>query len=107
MDIELLNLPTSLKQAIALRSISLLMRRHHREMDFRLVELHPCDGTYDCIALAARRFKKTLVCFNLPGTGLLLGPLGDAPSPPRDALDDWSGDVWRYPEHQSSVQCVS
>jgi len=93
-----MNLPISLKQAMALRSISLLMRRHHHEMDLQLVELHPCGGTYDCIALAARRFKKILCCFNLPGTGLSLEPVGD-PSPPRDALDDWSETVWRYPEH--------
>ena len=95
-----MNLPRSLKQAIALRTISLLMRRHHYKKDLRLVELHPCGGTYDCLALAAGRFKKTLVCFNLPGTGLLLEPLDDGPCPPpQDALDDWSGDVWRYPEH--------
>jgi len=37
---------------------------------------------------------------NLPGTGLLLEPLGDdSPPPPRGAPDDWSGTVWRYPEH--------
>lgn len=89
-------LPRSLKQAMTLQTLAVLLRRHHTPLGLRLMELHPCGGMYDCLGLVTRKFEHSLCLFNLAGSGLLLEPLG-RPRPPHDAEESWSQSVWRYP----------
>ncbi|MFT6400509.1 MAG: hypothetical protein ACJAYU_005281 [Bradymonadia bacterium] len=89
-------LPRSLRQAMALQTMSLLFRRHGKPMNLRLVELHPGGGMYDCLALMAGEFRHTLCMFNLRGSSVLLEASGP-PRPPLDANEAWHDDLWRYP----------
>ena len=89
-------LPRALKQAMTLQTLAVLLRRHHPSLGLRLMELHPCGGMYDCLALVTRKFEQSLCLFNLAGSGLLLEPLG-RPRPPEGAEESWHQSVWRYP----------
>jgi hypothetical protein len=89
-------LPRSLKQAMVMQTLAVLIRRHHASMGLRLVEMHPCGGMYDCLALAQDRLDHSLCLFNLAGTGLLLNSVG-TPRPINDVSPEWHDSVWRYP----------
>jgi hypothetical protein len=89
-------LSRSLKQALVFQTLALLIRRHHASLGLRLMELHPCGGMYDCLALVTAGFEQSLCLLNLAGTGLLLKPL-DTPRPPPDADEEWHKEVWEYP----------
>ncbi len=98
-------LPRSLKQAMVLQTIALLLRRHQGHGKLRLVELHPGGGTYDCLALAGPIEESALCIFNVAGSSLLLHPRG-RPVPPRDVDDEWHNDLWRYPSEYLAARGV-
>lgn len=84
-------MPSPLKQAIALKTISVLYRRHHKDWPLRLVETHPGGGMYDCIGLTVGRFEKFLCNFNLAGSSLVLEEMRPPTRPPYDPKD-WESD---------------
>jgi hypothetical protein len=89
-------IPRSLKQAIALRTLSLLLRRHHVAHSLRLFEMHPGGGMYDCLGLILGSCEGSLCLFNLAGTSLSLHQVGPK-QPPEGRPREWHDDLWRYP----------
>jgi hypothetical protein len=93
---QISNLPRSLKQAMALRTLAVLLRRHHAAHPLRLFEIHPAGGMYDCLTLMLGTCEATICTFNLAGSSLLLQPLGPE-RPPDGCRREWHDDMWRYP----------
>lgn len=81
------------KQAIATKTLVELMRRHP---ELRLIELHPGGGQYDSLGLW-RGDLQVMCQFNLAGTSLVVGDLGER-SPRSDKPGWWRDGLWRYPQ---------
>ncbi|MFM2160521.1 MAG: hypothetical protein RLZZ383_33 [Pseudomonadota bacterium] len=89
----------ALKQAIAWR-VAVDLVRHYPSHHLRIIEMHPCGGMYDCLAVYGThaRVDQTLAMFNLAGTGVLLKPWGRPRTGP-DWAETQQDLVWRYPPH--------
>lgn len=76
-------LPRALNQAIALQTLSELLRRYSRTLQMRLVELHPDGGMYDCLGLVSEREMSVICQFHLEGSSLAFNEPGVQAGPAR------------------------
>ncbi|MFM7201670.1 MAG: hypothetical protein ACKO6N_12850 [Myxococcota bacterium] len=104
---------TNARLAASWRVLGELFRRHHVRCDLRVLELHPCGGTYDCLGLYARRgddpFGLNIIQLNVPSQHIhFFTPLTEQRNHPLrfESGADYVQALFCYPDPKDLIDAI-